>query len=200
MFPGTEDFDNPNSQFFHDTYQWTNAYFGTTEKSFETNRRPPVCGVTDEEFPYDEFISMFPELGDSDKFSLEMLATAYKKSVYFVPNQCCDYLDGRERLYARFLMSAHITILDKQLSTEIGKNPDGLPYRSGQSIGITNGMVASASVGGVNVSMQLPQSASAWEYWLNQTKYGQQYLAYMSSKTPAGIYFGGDDLRGCFRD
>jgi len=200
MFPQSEDYDYPNSQFFHDTYQWTNAYFGTTEKSFEMERRPPVSGVTDEEFPYEEFLSMFPELGDSDKFPLELLATAYKKSVYFVPNQNCDYLDGRERYYARFLMAAHITILDKQLSTEIGKNPNGLPYQSGQSIGISNGMVASASVGGVSVSMQLPQSATAWEYWLNQTKYGQQYLAYMSAKTPGGIYFGGDDIRGCFRD
>ena len=198
MFPETEDFDNPNSQFFHDTYQWTNAYFGTTEKSFETNRCPPVSGWKDEPFPEDLFDTWFSEITKSGKFTVVDCVEAYKKAIFFVQAQNCDYLDGMERMYARCLMTAHLLILTKQIQQEL-KNPGGIPGAS-TSYNLSNGMVASASVGGVNVSMQLPQSQTAWEYWLNQTKSGQQYLAYMSSKTPAGIYFGGDDLRGCFRD
>lgn len=193
MYPDYFDEDNLVDM----KYGLNNPFHGVVMKSFETKGCPPVSGFTDEPFPYDEFIDAFPEFEDVTKFSIKLLNGAYKQAVFFVPNQCCDYLDGMDRYYARFLLTAHMIILNKQIELEL-KDPAGVSGAS--SIGISNGMVTSSSVGGVSVSMTLPQSQNSWEYWLNQTKYGQKYLAFMASKTPVGVYFGGDDLRECFRD
>lgn len=195
MGPNVKD---PSNQFHHQSYDWDNAYFGIVERDFETKGCPPTSGWTDEPYPEELFANWFPELVGSGKFTIIEMVGAYKKACFYVFSQNNDYLDGMERMYARCLMTGHLLILSKQIAQELNK-PGGVPGMGG-SVNISNGMVQSASVGGVNVGMQLPQSQSAWEYWLNQTKYGQQYLAYMSSKTPVGIYFGGDDLRSCLRD
>lgn len=59
-------------------------------------------------------------------------------------------------------------------------------------MGEVTGFETSASVGGVSVSLQAPQSKNALEQWLNSTGYGQQYLALLIANCPTGVHYVGN--------
>lgn len=62
-----------------------------------------------------------------------------------------------------------------------------------------SGVLTSANEGSVSVSFAPPPSRSAWQYWLNQTPYGQQFLALFSSLVLGGFYIGGLPESQAFR-
>ena len=53
------------------------------------------------------------------------------------------------------------------------------------------GIVSSAHIDSVSVTKAVPQSKNAFQYWLNQSAYGQQLLALLKLQSAVGIYFGG---------
>ena len=167
---------------------------------------PPYSDYRDRPFDYESFVALFPEFGDTSTFPQALVEIAGKNARLYVTDQSCPQLDGPDRAYAQSLMTAHLVVLAIKRSA----NPLGQPTPGGGSgssatggtaatssigVGAGVGVITSASVGGVSVSMQLPQSATAWEYWLNQTPYGQELLAYLSAHVPAGIYGYGSDIR-----
>lgn len=178
--------------------------FGIVERSFETQKPRTVSGYEDKAVDADMFLSFFPEFSVENGYTVKMIEAMGKRVRFFVTYQQCDNLDGEDRNYARSLLMAHMLVLNKkqQDSMNAGKVNPGSGAGGGTNVGQLggNGILTSASVGGVSVSMQIPQSQSAWEFWLNQTPYGIEYQAYMSSHVPVGIYCEGDDLRGCLRD
>lgn len=177
--------------------------FGIVERSFETQKPRQISGYEDKAVDADMFLAFFPEFSTENGYSIKMIEAMGKRVRFFVTYQQCDNLDGEDRNYARSLLMAHMLVLyKKQQDSMNGSGNGGSGASGGTSVGQMggSGILQSASVGGVSVSMQIPQSQSAWEFWLNQTPYGIEYQAYMSSHVPVGLYCEGDDLRGCLRD
>lgn len=65
--------------------------------------------------------------------------------------------------------------------------------------GDTPGIVTNATIDKISVSLQPPPERNQWQYWLNQTPYGQQLLALLQVGAVGGIYAGGVPIRSAFR-
>lgn len=189
-------------------------YSGPPIWSYETYPPRKVTAYRDAPFDTETFLSMFPEFDDSETFSNALIEGCGKRAWFYCAKYSqCDQLDGDDRFYAQCLMTAHIILIVLRLRAVIGGagqsgSVPGLPPGT-QMVGGrvsstgqmgTTGIVTSATIGGESVSLTLPQSQSAWEFWLNQTMYGVEYQAFMSSHAPVGIYAEGDDYRLCLRD
>lgn len=83
------------------------------------------------------------------------------------------------------LMVAHLLTL--RMNAESGN--------AGQS-----GAIASASIDKVSVSFQAPSSTDAWSHWLNQSPFGQEFLALLKRCNAGGFYVGGNPERDAFRN
>lgn len=189
---------------FQSSMSFGDMTFGLIERSFETRKPRTVSGYKDKPVDADMFLAFFPEFSEENGYSVRMIEAMGKRVRFFVTYEQCDNLDGEDRNYARSLLMAHMLVLHKrqQDSMNMGKNAPQGGASGGTNIGSLGGIgiLTNASVGGVSVGMQIPTSQSAWEFWLNQTPYGIEYQAYMSSHVPVGLYCEGDDLRACLRD
>lgn len=102
----------------------------------------------------------------------------------------CNMLNGASLQLALDLMCAHLTTLF---------TADANNASSGEGPGVAGTIETSASVGSVSVSNLPPPIKDAWDYWLNQTAYGQQLLALLKIKSVGGFYVGGLPERQGFR-
>mgnify|MGYP004447506049 CR=1 FL=1 len=131
-------------------------------------------------FPQTEFLAQFTEFGNAEEYPLDKIMLCGRRAMMHVTEDCDGMpMHGRYRFYALFLLTAHILLLDKTDSTET---------ENGQ---ITSGGVEfKATVGSISVEKTKPNSFTTdeWEYWLNKTAYGREFLAYMSTRAPAGIF------------
>lgn len=158
---------------------------------------------TDAPFNLDNFYSYFPEFRGSDVYSVELLVSAGKQARFWIAREDCAQLCGDEREYAYYCMVGHLVMMT--VKERNGANPGAMVPGGGAgslSGGVGgSGLLQSASVGGVSVSMQVPQFfKNSWDWWLGQTPYGQKLLAFLESRVPIGVYGMGDDIRGCLRD
>ena len=80
------------------------------------------------------------------------------------------------------LMTAHL--LGISVSANAGQN---------------SGVVISATIDKVTVGLMAPPAGNNWQYWLNQTPYGQQLLALLSAASAGGFYVGGNPVVSNFR-
>lgn len=195
----------------YSAFSWDLSYSGPPVRSFET--QPPRKMTAFRDFPANTevFLSVFPEF-DSEAYSKALLEGCIKRGWFYCCKfSQCDLLDGDDRIYAHCLMAAHIIVLTTRQRAVANANngtvsglPTGVKMVGGSvsSTGQmgTTGIVTNASIGGESIGLTLPQSQNAWEFWLNQTTYGLEYQAFMSSHVPVGVYAEGDDLRMCLRD
>lgn len=104
----------------------------------------------------------------------------------------CDYscrmLTGKSLQYAIYLMAAHLYSLFLQRQSET-ENP-------GDAQG---GWIQSASVGDVSVTKASLPAKDTWDWWLQQTPYGQALLSLLSIASVGGISVGGLPEREGFR-
>lgn len=63
----------------------------------------------------------------------------------------------------------------------------------------SGGLVTSAGIDKVSVSIAPPPTTSAWGYWLSTTPYGVQLMALLKRCSVGGIYVGGGRERSAFR-
>lgn len=98
------------------------------------------------------------------------LATAY-----IDPNDSCLASGSRLQIMLNW-MTAHL----KKLSLIIAKNPNKTP-----------GLVQSATIDKVTVSLTPPPLKSQFQWWLSLTPYGQDLFALIQRMTAGGYYFGG---------
>lgn len=94
----------------------------------------------------------------------------------------CLALSGGCREQALNLMTAHLLALSAIAS-------------SGQ----TPGMMNSATIDKISVSLTTPPMRTQYQWWLNLTPYGQQLLALLQIKSSGGWYIGGSPERSAFR-
>lgn len=139
-----------------------------------------------ETFPLQEFCSKFREFSDQTKFPLSAIQNAADKAIFHVGHDVEGMpMQGPYRWYAVFLMTAHLLALDA--------NDDN--SESGTS-GI-GGMPFKATIGSVSIENTKPNSftSDSWDFWLSQTKYGRELLAYYDVQAPAGIYISPESVR-----
>lgn len=131
-------------------------------------------------FPLENFLAEFPEF-DTDAFTRTQLSRIGFQAHRYITEWLPDFplKDPDDRLYAVYLMAAHILILRKNASDDIGNGtvPSG-------------GRVRKAVIGSVSVETESPNTytSDAYSYWLSQTVYGQELQAYLDNACPAGIY------------
>lgn len=121
-----------------------------------------------------QFRADFSEFADETKHTEPALTNIIHQAFGFVSRQNSTYLNGSKRLLAIEYMAAHLkTLSDKAIDGSAG------------------GIIGSSSVGDVSVSLIQPPIKKQFDYWCNQTIYGQSYLALLQTCAPAGMYIGG---------
>ena len=140
-------------------------------------------------FPYDHFVYFFPQYqpsADGLKYSPEYVTGFGNRAAMWLTNYDNVFLKGERRIYAHCLLTAHVIYLTEQQEKEAASGG------AGGTGAMAVGPVTSASVGGVSVSMQTPQSSGdgPFEWWLNKSPYGQEFLALIRTRGPAVAFVG----------
>lgn len=63
----------------------------------------------------------------------------------------------------------------------------------------TPGVLTGATIDKISVTLQPPPESNQWQWWLNQTAYGQQLLAMLQVISVGGYYAGGSAALSAFR-
>ena len=137
------------------------------------------------------FRAAFPEFADPEKWPDAVLERLNGTALVHIPAKPGKRLHGAARELAIAYMTAHLLKLERAAVA-----------------GDTAGLVASASVDKVSVSLSPPPVQSQREWWYALTPYGAALQALLRSKAAGGLYVGGlpperDAFRkagGVFRD
>ncbi len=133
------------------------------------------------------FRALFPAFASTGTYPSVTLSLYWGVATnYISAYPQCDWegFNLSQQTLALNQMTAHITQLNTLAAT-----------------GQQAGFVESATVGQVSVTIQPPPEASQFQWWLNQTPYGQQYLALAQTLVVGGFYIAdGVPARGMFLD
>lgn len=137
---------------------------------------------------YDDatFRALFPAFTSTVTYPLVTVSLYWGVATSYISKfpQWCNGVSLEQQTLMLNQMTAHIL----QLNTMAATNQQA-------------GVVTSASVGAVSVSLQPPPEVDQWQWWLNQTPYGQMLLALMQVLTVGGLYIAdGVPARGMFLD
>lgn len=80
------------------------------------------------------------------------------------------------------LMTAHLVALGQIIA-------------SGQNTGLLQG----ATIDKVSVTLTPPPEVNQWQWWLNQTPYGQQLLSLLQTVAAGGFFYNPRPILGAFR-
>lgn len=122
------------------------------------------------------FRALFPPYSSTSAFPSSVLQLYWDTATAYINDRlnCSGGLKPAQQTLALNLMTAHLTYLT-QLSN------------SGQAGGITT----AATVDKVSVTLQPPPEVNQWQWWLNQSPYGQELLALLQIAAVGGLYIGG---------
>jgi len=127
----------------------------------------------------ERFRADFTEFSDETLHTDPAIQNAINRASAFISRQNSIYISSDNRLLALELMAAHIKTIAASMA-------------SGNAQG---GIVGSSTVGSVSVTLIPPPVKRQFDFWMNQTGYGQQYLALMQAHSPAGMFVGGSFQR-----
>lgn len=135
---------------------------------------------------------LFPQFADDEKYPDDMIELYWELASTFISTKdCpCSILRGKSLEYAYYLLTAHLMTLALQASADAAQN---------EGAAGAGGVLISASIGEVSVSMAAPPTKDGWSYWMNQTPYGQQLLGLLSALSVGGFSVGGLPERRGFR-
>ncbi len=129
--------------------------------------------MADIEFNSNLFRQQFPEFANTTKYSDELLESYWDIAIEYVSNKNGCILKNGSRAYAINCMTAHITQLSQ------------LPP------GGSGTVIVMAVEGDIKVQLTPPPSTTAFEWWCNTTRYGQQLLALLYVRSVGGMYIAG---------
>lgn len=127
----------------------------------------------------------FPAFADTEQYPDGIINNSIGAAQCFVSNSVSGYcpIDWKCRALMLELMTCHLITL-----------MSGAGNGSVSAVGSIAGMVVNASIGDVHVTTTVPENKSQLEWYLNQTPYGQQLNALLSTKV-SPLYFGGSKQR-----
>lgn len=127
-----------------------------------------------------DFRQAFPEFSDTTKYPDQFLQRFLTLAQVYISNVSHKRLKDDVRKLAIQYMAAHLMWFYET---------DG----NGNIISIKDegaGLQTSSHIGDVSVSMQVPQTNSEWEEWLNHSPYGRMLLALLGLHTSSIFYVG----------
>lgn len=125
------------------------------------------------------FREQFPAFQCGTPISNAALLGFFEMATLYISNpNCGNYtriggLSEGQRRQCLYLMTAHLAAISRLISDNQA-----------------TGVVTSATVDKVSVSLQPPPAPNQWQYWLNSTPYGQQLLALLQVAGVGGLYVG----------
>lgn len=131
--------------------------------------------MVDTPITVEEFVEAFPEFAGVAETKITAML---ERATCFITVEGNPIFGEKCAVFAYELVVAHLLTLLGKVETKT-----------------QTGFVSSSSIGSVSVSLVAPTNKTQLEYWLNQTPYGQQYLALLRAKTPTGMYLGGSCQR-----
>lgn len=134
------------------------------------------CNPQTPHFTFNEaaFRLQFTAFADQAAYPGVMLDSFFDAAGCYVANKNYGWLRGCCNLQALYLMTAHLAALNNLIAG-----------------GNTPGIETQASIDKVSVSMMEPPVTNGWQFWLNQTPYGQQLLALLNAVAVGGVYVPG---------
>lgn len=133
-------------------------------------------------FNYDTFIGYFPEFADTDK---PTVFACGRRGLLHIGSWVSEMpLQGAHREYAQCLMAAHILRL-KLKSLEDPGTSGGSSSVNG-NIDDAAGIPFKTTVGSILVENTKPNTFTQddWTFWLSQTSYGRELLAFLYVHAP----------------
>lgn len=131
-----------------------------------------------------DFRLAVPYYADTTAFPQAQMQNWFTIGTNYISDANYGGLRDGARQYALYLMTAHLQNLSDQLTA------DG---------GAAGGLVTQATVDKVSVTIQPPPNKSQFEWWLNQTSFGQQLFALLSKAGVGGKVVGGKPELRAFR-
>lgn len=135
-------------------------------------------------FDIPAFRVSFPAFSNETTSPDEVLQMYWDSTACIIENTTyeCYMLEGECRYRALTLLTAHLAAL-------------GVLIAAGQ----VPGLVQTATVDKVSVSLTPPPILTQFQWWLSLTPYGQQLLALLQVASVGGIYIGGLPEISAFR-
>jgi len=126
-------------------------------------------------FDVTEFRLLFPTFANPAVFPDVTLQMYWDTATCFISDWAnFGSLQGKCRQLALNYMTAHLAALSVVIAG--GQVP---------------GLVQSATIDKVTVSLTPPPVPNQWKWWLNLTPYGQALLTLLSVRSAGGFYYGG---------
>lgn len=144
-------------------------------------------------FSVDTFLAYFPEfakVADKDSGRALINACGMRAVLHFGSNRPGFPTNPEHREYARCLIAAHLYVLATRDNEGNDDSPEeGDIASAGALAGGMMGSTFKATVGSVSVENTKPNTFTSdeWTWWYNQTKYGSEYLAFLS-EVAAPVY------------
>jgi|SRR5690606_29752653 len=139
-------------------------------------------------FDYELFQKQFPDYSNPIMYPEVLLQNYWDVSIYYItPVGNFGALQGGMRQYAINLMIAHLIYLNLLIGT-------GNPNTGSQ----VPGLMQNATIDKVTVGLTPPPVPNQFQWWLNQTPWGQQLLALLQMNSVGGFYIGGQGAIGAF--
>lgn len=126
-----------------------------------------------------EFRATFIQFSDETKFPDATIQAWWDLAQCYFSTDCFSYLNGSCLCKAIYLLTAHLGAI----AVTAGASASG-------TITVP-GMVNSATIDKVSVSMAIPELVDQFQWWLQTTTYGQQLLALLQVVMVGGMTIGG---------
>lgn len=124
------------------------------------------------------FRTRFIAFANETKYPDATITATWDTATIYVSDATNDCFDEKKLELALQQMTAHLLFIQDIIST-----------------GGTSGTVTSSSIGSVSVTVTAPKNNDEFEFWLNQSPYGQQLLALLNTICVGGFYIGGNSPR-----
>ena len=136
------------------------------------------CGCDDTtgmapDFDLASFRLSFSEFADAEKWPEILLSQKRQDAENYISPKPGKRLDADARNWALGLMTAHLLLLGQAAAS-----------------GGMSGLIASAGVDKVSVSLVAAPVKNHFQHWLAQTPRGAELLAYLKSKAAGGLFVG----------
>ena len=125
-----------------------------------------------------QFRALFPLYANTVTYPNMVLQLYWDTATAYISNKtggcyCLSLTVGQQTL-ALNLMTAHLAYLNTQINA-----------------GNATGVVQGATIDKVSVQIVPPPNTNNWQYWLNQSPFGQQLLALLQAAGVGGCLIGG---------
>ncbi len=123
-----------------------------------------------------EFRQKFPAFADTTKYSDETLQADLDTAQLYISPKINRFVTQAQLKQMIYLLTAHLA----ETNTQFAKGNSN-----------AGAIATSAHIDGVSVTVAIPESKSALDYFLNSTGYGRQLLALLTLLSKVGFYVGG---------